>query len=191
MPPGAKISREQIVNVGIEIVRSRGWSALTARKLTTSLGFSTQPIYRIFRDMKELKDDVFSAICTIYTQESRTNRSPENVVLNLGREAISFAQKEPNLFRTLFLNEDDQYSSRLLKAIFDSFWNGSFFDDIGEQTGLDSREDVELLIKALWFTAQGIASSLSMDENLLLPKEIERILRSVIDGVVTNLKEKT
>lgn len=55
MPPIKQINKYQIIEKGFHIVRSEGYSSLTARKLAKDLNCSTQPIYQAFADMKELK----------------------------------------------------------------------------------------------------------------------------------------
>ena len=44
MPPKVKVSREEIINATVEIVRRSGAQAVNARTVAAALGCSTQPI---------------------------------------------------------------------------------------------------------------------------------------------------
>ena len=54
MAPRVKISRENIIDGAIELVREHGLNALCARSLAKRLGISTQPIFSNFESMEEL-----------------------------------------------------------------------------------------------------------------------------------------
>ena len=45
MPPKVKITKEDIANAALEIVRENGVSALNARAVALKLNSSTQPIF--------------------------------------------------------------------------------------------------------------------------------------------------
>ena len=45
MPPRAKVTREQIVDGALSVVRKRGAGALTAKALSEELSCSTQPVF--------------------------------------------------------------------------------------------------------------------------------------------------
>ena len=45
MPPKARITKEQVIDAAVEIVRTKGEDALTAKSLAGALKCSTQPIF--------------------------------------------------------------------------------------------------------------------------------------------------
>ena len=55
MPPKVKVSRGDIVQTAVEIVRCHGAEALNARGIAAVLGCSTQPIFSNFATMEELR----------------------------------------------------------------------------------------------------------------------------------------
>ena len=55
MPAIKKVSREDIIDAAVEVLREGGFSAVNARSVAQKLGCSTQPIYFSFQNMSELK----------------------------------------------------------------------------------------------------------------------------------------
>ena len=45
MPPKAKYTREEIVQIALDLVAARGIDALNARNLAAALGTSTRPVF--------------------------------------------------------------------------------------------------------------------------------------------------
>lgn len=99
MPKQVSITKEMVDRTAFELVRSKGMEALTARNIAEQAGCSTQPIYKIYRNLEELKDHVV---------EMATEHA-ENIIfhydktpipfLNTGLGFIHFAATEKVLFR--------------------------------------------------------------------------------------------
>ena len=53
MPPKVKISKEDILQTAIELVRKGGEEAVNARAIAGALNCSTQPIFSNFASMEE------------------------------------------------------------------------------------------------------------------------------------------
>ena len=53
MPPKVKITKEDIINAAIEIVKANGEEAINARNIAATLGCSTQPVFSNFASMEE------------------------------------------------------------------------------------------------------------------------------------------
>ena len=51
MPPKVKITKEDIVQAGMEIVRRDGEAGLNARSIAAVLGCSTQPVFSNYDSM--------------------------------------------------------------------------------------------------------------------------------------------
>ena len=49
MPAIKKVSREDIIDAAVEVLREGGFSAVNARSVAQKLGCSTQPIYFSFQ----------------------------------------------------------------------------------------------------------------------------------------------
>lgn len=99
MPPIQTITREAVLEAGLELVRTEGFDALSARRLARAIGCSTQPIYSICGSMKELQEAIEDRIKQYVTErlaaEPHSNR-PE--FLQLGLALLRFAKDEPHLY---------------------------------------------------------------------------------------------
>lgn len=102
MPPKARITREQIVDAAVSVIRSGGLDSLNARALAQELHCSTQPILYAFSTMEELKRAAYARADRLHT-EYLMNTPPEgDPLLGIGLNYIRFAVVEPQLFRFLF-----------------------------------------------------------------------------------------
>ena len=68
MPPAIKTDRKAIINAVMEIIDESGWSAVSARSVAERLGISTQPIYREFADMDEVRRAAIERGFEIFTE---------------------------------------------------------------------------------------------------------------------------
>ena len=107
MPPKVKITKESIVKVAIDMVRSQGTSALNARSLAQALGCSTQPIFSNFDSMDDLKGAVVKEAERIYQAYSDTlvSQSEFPTYKASGMAYIRFAKEEKALFRMLLMRD--------------------------------------------------------------------------------------
>lgn len=101
------ITKNDILNAAFEMAREEGFEQVSARTLASRAGCSTQPIFRVYKNMEELGDDLFTkaiAFFGAYFEEfPKLNDTP---FVNLGLAYIRFSQEEQNLFRLLFLSEN-------------------------------------------------------------------------------------
>lgn len=101
-------SREDIKTAGFNMTREQGIEEVTARKLAAYAGISTQPIFRHYSTMEECIRDIFEAsylfFDNFYDEFDKNSRIP---FVNLGMAYISFAEKEPNLFKFLFMEKHE------------------------------------------------------------------------------------
>lgn len=51
MPPKAKYTREEIVQIALDLVSEKGIGALNARNLGAAMGTSTRPVFTAFKNM--------------------------------------------------------------------------------------------------------------------------------------------
>lgn len=102
------ITRELLIKGAFDLVREQGGEMLTARKLASYLGCSTQPIFRIFDGMDELSNEIFMMAKDFYEQYCMSfRRSNVTPFVDLALCYISFAKEETNLFKLLFLAKHD------------------------------------------------------------------------------------
>ena len=107
MPAVKKVSREEIVEAALEVVRDGGFSAVNARSVAKKLGCSTQPIYFSFRNMDELKAALIERAVQMHEQRVRdslrTHEGNDSRYSSYGMGFVQFAAEEKQLFRWLYL----------------------------------------------------------------------------------------
>ena len=154
MPPKIKITKQNIVDAALALVREGGEGALNARAIAARLGCSTQPIFSNYVSMEELKADVLRAAGALYQQYLDEDMAKSDVppYKSSGLAYIRFARQERELFRLLFMRdrsgetvaEDRESIAGLLKLI-------------QANTGLDA-DSAYLVHLEMWIFVHGIAT---------------------------------
>ena len=107
MPPKVKFTKEEIIGAAVAVVREKGFSGLTARKIAAGLQTSTRPIFTYYGSMEQLKRDVFEAAKEIHKQRIKQGLKHKIPFLGVGLQYIAFAREDPELCRLLFLTKPD------------------------------------------------------------------------------------
>ena len=103
MPPKFKFTEDEIVSEALELVRTRGAKALTARALAERLGCSAKPIFGLFKNMEELQLRVLCAADGLYERRisEAMHRGEYPPYKASGMEYIRFAAEEPELLTAI------------------------------------------------------------------------------------------
>ena len=101
------ITKSEILNTAFQMARQEGVSQVSARTLATKAGCSTQPIFRLYKNMEELGNELYDKAIEFfgeyYENFPKTHNTP---FVNLGLAYIRFAQEEQQLFKLLFVSEN-------------------------------------------------------------------------------------
>ena len=149
----ATITQKEIVNAAFKITKKEGFEQITSRKLAAAAGCSTQPIFRIYENMDELKKDVYDKAAAYYEDYykafSKTHSTP---FVDLGLAYIGFAQKHPHLFRLLFISAQEEYS----KSMYDLV-NGSEENVVKEinRAAAQGTANAQQLFMQMWIFIHG------------------------------------
>lgn len=185
MPPKVKVTREEIVEAALALVRESGAEALGARTIAARLHCSTQPVFSNFANMEELHHAVTEAAYERYFGylEAEMARGVYPPYKAFGMAYIRFAGEERELFRLLFFRDrkEEGVPPR-------ADWTASI--ELIMQANGFSQEMAERLHMELWVAVHGIAtltatSFLSLDE-----EQISRMLTDIYQGVRQKLKEE-
>lgn len=107
MPRKFMFTREEVVSAALELVREGGISALTARALGQKLGSSSRPVFGLFRNMEEVRQEVIKAAEVMYRSfletDMRSGKYPPYKAS--GMAYIRFAREEKELFKLLFMRD--------------------------------------------------------------------------------------
>lgn len=105
MPRKESITIEQILDTAFSMTRQEGFASVTARKVAARAGCSTQPIFRVYKNMEELWDAVYEKAALFFQDYySLYPRMAHVPFVNLGMAYIAFAREEGHLFELLFLS---------------------------------------------------------------------------------------
>ena len=100
------ITKEMLLLAAFDMVKEEGIESLTARKLAAKAGCSTQPIFRTYKNMDEVAEEVFRKAMKYYNDYYRNYKKGCSVpFVDLGMAYIAFAQTEKNMFKLLFLSD--------------------------------------------------------------------------------------
>lgn len=187
MPPLTKISKEMILNSGIEIIRNDGIASLNARNLAKKLNCSTQPIMYHYKNMDLLKEELYSIADNYHSEFLIKENDNTNPLLNIGLQYIKFAVNEKNLFKFIF--QSDKFSSTNFEDLINNNENGLefIFETIYKEIEI-TKEQAKNLFGILFITAHGLASlfannSMKYDENYCV-----KILRDIYEGTFMKMK---
>lgn len=105
MPPKIRITKAQILDAAVELVRQFGAEALNARELAKQLDCSTQPIFSNFENMEQLRNAVVDAAYRMHWQqvEQEIQLGKYPAYKASGMAYIHFAQQERELFKLLYM----------------------------------------------------------------------------------------
>lgn len=172
------IKKIDILNAAFEMASEEGFENVTARTLAAKAGCSTQPIFRIYKNMEELGKDLFEQVVSYfsayYDNFPRKNDTP---FVNLGLSYIRFAQDNPKLFQLLFASE-----KRHGKSLYDILngTNGAVVKEINSAKENGCSNPSEMFMK-MWIFIHGAACmsvtgdyDLKEDETIALLEESYR-----------------
>ena len=132
MPAARRISRDEIIDAAVEVLRDGGFSAINARSVAKKLGCSTQPIYLSFKSMDELKTALTERAIAQHTQRVRdslrAHAGNDSRYSSYGMGFVQFAAEEKHLFRWLYLDgeqlgpyQSDVLLQEVVAVIVDEF----------------------------------------------------------------------
>lgn len=159
MPPVVRFTRDSVLNAAYSLVRREGPATLNARAVARELGGSTQPIFRLFTGMDELRREVIrladvscrNSMHDVFTQS-------QNGYLSVCMAYLIFAREEPQLFKLLFMQDRDEQASH---KIYDHSWGVNV---IASSAGVDN-ETASRIYDLTWYHVHGMAVCIATKYN--------------------------
>ena len=169
------VTKEMLLNAAFEITKEEGLREVTARKLASKAGCSTQPIFRVYTGMDVLCDEVFSLAISDFSDFYVEYPVKSDVpFVNLGMAYIEYAAKEPQLFRLLFLEE------KRCDATLFGILNGKdslLHKEIAKAGAMGSKNPSDIFMK-MWIFIHGAACMSLTGDFDLSDKETHALLKS-------------
>ena len=181
MPAAKKVTREDIINAAVEVLRDGGFSSINARSVARKLGCSTQPIYFSFRSMDELKAALTQRAIEMHTQRVReslrAHQGNDSRYSSYGMGFVRFAAEEKQLFRWLYMEGEqtgpyrsDVLLAEVIAVIMDEF---GYSEDVARRFHQD-----------MLYFSYGLAILANTDHLHLTERELREAFRREFRGLV-------
>lgn len=169
------ITRDDLIKAAFAILQEEGIGQVTARKLAAKANCSTQPIFRIYKNMEELTEELFGIACgffhSYYEDFQRQTVTP---FVHLGQAYIKFAGEYKTIFEFIFLSSE-RYGRSLYDLVNGN--DGYVSREIHAATSQGCSNASELFMK-MWIFIHGAACmsltgdyDLSEDETMQMLKD--------------------
>ncbi len=148
------ITMQKILDTAFAMAREEGFSNVTARRVAAKAGCSTQPIFRVYKNMDELWEAVYQKAAGFfqdyYKLYPRRGKAP---FVNLGMAYIAFAREEKHLFELLFASGGPREKSmyELLNGA-----EGNVVHEISRSRAAGCADPSDLFMK-MWIFIHGAA----------------------------------
>ncbi len=182
MPPKVKFTKEQIIKVGLDIVRTEGEEGISARAVGKILGSSSQPLFSYFENMKDLKKSVLDEAKKLYSEYILRGLSENLPFKSAGMKHIEFANDEPELFMYLFMTDRGEKTSPHFL-----FKNGINYENVLESLEKSwnlEKEKAERVYNHISVYTHGLAILFAQKTNIYTLKEAEEMIIHVFKALI-------
>lgn len=188
MPPEAKFTKQQIIDAAFTLVRKNGIDSLTARALGMQLGSSARPIFTVFQNMEEVRQEVFCAAAALYKSYVEKGLAESIAFKGVGTQYILFAMQQPKLFQLLFMQKQQNIPNlqNVLAEIDASY--PAILASVENSYAVDAAT-AKLLYQHLWIYCHGIATLCATDMCTFTGEEISNLMTQVFVSLLKNVKE--
>ena len=148
------ITKEDIIKAAFMILEEEGIEQVTARKLAAKANCSTQPIFRVYKNMEELTEELFVRACAFFSDfYYDVQKQTVTPFVHLGLVYIKFAAEHKKLFQFIFLSE-----KRFGRSMYDlvNGQDGFVNREIQSAASQGCRNPSELFMK-MWIFIHGAA----------------------------------
>ena len=169
------ITKEVIFQAAFTILQEEGIDQVTARKLAAKASCSTQPIFRVYKNMEELTEELFEKACVFFQDYyAEFRRQTVMPFVNLGQAYIQFAGEHKKLFEFIFLSPD-----RFGKSMYDIIngTEGYISREIQAARSQGSKNPSDLFTK-MWIFIHGAACMTLTGEYDLPESETMQLLKN-------------
>ncbi len=169
MPAVLELSKDRIVKIAVKMVNESGWDSINARSLATRLKVSTKPLYRIYENMDEIKEDIYKEISRQYDEFLTSRIDSKKALLTLCIAYVEFALEYKNLFVSLFLSNNLKWKS--IENVLDEKWNQGTIINLVNKHGY-SFEEAKNLFMNMWLYANGLATLIATNDITMDEQEV-------------------
>ena len=181
MAKALALTKENIVRSAVKLINKEGWDALNARSLAKYIGISTKPLYRIYQNMDEIKNDVLQEIYRQYDEFINSKIDNKKALLTLCIAYVEFANDYKNLFISLFLSDNLKWKK--IEDVFDEKWNQGVIINLVNKHDYTFEKAKELFLH-IWLYSNGLATliatnQIKLDEEKIMVRLV-KIYKSLV-----------
>lgn len=172
MPPTVRFTRDAVLNAACQLVRREGTEALNARAIAKELGGSTQPIFRLFTNMEDLRRELVLYVSRQFQAHAEADMAQSDTpYIQLCTTYLLYGRDEPELFKLLFMR------NRVSEGNYNDHTNFDLvFNIIKKETPLDD-ETALRFFERTWLFIHGLAVCIATK---YIPCQDEKYLISMV-----------
>lgn len=188
MPPKPKFTREQIIAVGLDLVRERGLEGLTAREVGARLGASARPIFTVFENMEELTREVCTAAAKrIDAYAEREHYNPPTK--RAGMQMAMFAREEPKLFQLILMRENKNVTTS--DALFENLGPAAKEAIASMQAQYALNPDAaRMLFEQIWIFTYGVSALCATGMCRFTDEELSEMITREFSGILSQIRRE-
>ena len=178
-----QITKEIILQAALNMLIRDGYSSINIKTLSKEIGCSTQPLVWHFENMEGFRKALAEYALTY--AKNKMNQTGDNAVemfANIGKGYVDIAVNEPNLFRFLFLDENNR-GEKTLGEIITSKHNAEIIKNISKQLDMP-KENVGRYLQNTIIYAYGIATLVATKLITASEEEIMIMINRVADAFI-------
>ncbi len=151
VPRQRTILRENILGASMELLRTSGFNQFTARQIAIKMNSSTQPIYKEFKNMEDLKIGLLDYIKQYLIEQVFSVQESQDPLVEVCKNYILFAKNEPTFFSAIYMDREFEavqlhdFAYENVKAI------------IEREEGTRTESSINDYLDRLWPTIYGVA----------------------------------
>lgn len=151
MPRQRTILRENILSASMELLRFSGFKQFTARQIAIKMNSSTQPIYKEFKNMDDLKIGLLDYIKMYLSERVFVAKETQDDLAEVCENYILFAKNESTLFSAIYMDREFEavqlhdFAYEKVEQIFT------------EESSNQSEENIQQYLDILWPVIHGVA----------------------------------
>lgn len=157
-----QISKEVILQKGLELLIRDGYSTVNIKTLSKEIGCSTQPLVWHFGNMDGLREALAQE--ALYYANQKLTPQSENFIeafLQIGYAYVNMAFDEPNLFQFIYVGESKQYCRGGFNSILTDKGNAALIEGLSQYLHADKNEVGKFVQRMVVYT-HGIASLIAV-----------------------------
>ena len=177
-----KISKEIILEAALNMLIRDGYSSINIKTLAKEIGCSTQPIVWHFDNMEGLRTALAEyAIAYARNKMQSDAMNAVEAFEHTGRGYVDMAVNEPNLFRFLYLGENNGEKTNNFEAITTSKTNAEQIRRIADYLEI-SEENVARYLQNTIIYAHGVATLVATKVITASEEEMMAMINRAADG---------